>query len=504
MLFTSYAFTGFLAVVFPLYYLLPKRFQQPLLFAASYAFYCAGGPLGLLCILTETVCSYLAACAMDACAKKGRKRKFLIAGVFACLGTLAAVKYAGPVLSAVNALLKAAGMPLIGATGPVMPLGVSFYTFQALGYLIDVYRGSEKAEKNILKVSLFLSFFPLLPQGPVCRFGDMEKTLFKEHRFDPEGFSRGLQRILWGYFKKLVIADRVLIASGTIIGDPASYGGGFVFSGMLFYALGLYGDFTGGIDITIGIAQALGIRVKENFDRPYFSKSVKEYWRRWHISMGAWFTDYIFYPVSVCRPMLRFSRFARRKFGNTVGRKLPVYLSSLAVWLATGIWHGAGWNFIVWGLGNWLIIMVSQELSPLYERFHSRFHVQGKVWFKAFQALRTMLLMSCLRMLDCYRNVPLTFRMFFSMFTGEGWQAMAHGGLMGLGLTVADYGVLILGVVVLVSVSLIQRHGSVRGRIARLPYPVRAAVWFGLFVAVLLAGEYGTAYIQSQFIYGQY
>ena len=530
MLFTSYAFLGFLATLFLLYYLVPGRFQWKLLLAASYLFYFAAGPAWLLYILATTVTTYFAALRIE---DMGRRQKayikankdqlskeekkvyknriksgqwrWLLACLLFNLGILAVVKYTNFAISNVNGLLRAVGSARqFGFWDIALPMGISFYTFQALGYLIDVYRGTVEAERNPGRLALFVSFFPQLIQGPISRFGDLAQSLFAEHGFDGKRFSYGLERILWGYFKKLVIADRILTGVNTIIRDTGTYRGAYVFVGMLFYALELYADFTGGIDITIGIAQSLGIGVKENFRRPYFSKSVKEYWRRWHITMGTWFTDYIFYPISVCKPMLKFSRFARAHFGECIGKRAPVYLSSFAVWLATGIWHGASWNFVVWGLGNWVILMVSQELEPLYARFHGRLRVQGSWWFKLFQVVRTVLLMSCLRTFDCYRDVPLTFRMFGTLFTEGNWHILWDGSLLGLGLSVVDYGVLLAGLALLVTVSLLQRSGSVRDRIAAKPYPVRFLVWYGLFLAVLLAGAYGIGYDASQFIYNQF
>jgi len=248
----------------------------------------------------------------------------------------------------------------------------------------------------------------------------------------------------------------------------------------------------------------LGITVAENFQRPYFSKSIKEYWRRWHISMGTWFTDYIFYPISVCKPMLKFARFSKAHFGEVIGKRMPVYLSSFVVWFATGIWHGASWNFIVWGLGNWAVIMVSQELEPLYEWFHRRFHVKDTFVFRLFQVIRTILLMSVLRMFDCYRNVPLTFKMFGTMFTHRNWHILWDGSLLNLGLNGLDYGILLFGLILLVLVSLVQRTGSVRDKLALRAYPVRVAIWLGLFLCVLLMGAYGVGYDASQFIYNQF
>lgn len=530
MLFTSYAFLGFTAVLFLAYYLVPKRFQWKLLLAASYLFYFIAGPSWLLYILATTVSIYFAALWIEKTGQqqkayikahreqlsreekkaykdrmRARQWRCLLASLFLNLGILAVVKYTNFAISNVNGLLRLAGSARAFDFWDIaLPMGISFYTFQALGYLIDVYRGTVAAERNPFRLALFVSFFPQLIQGPISRFGDLAQSLYAEHSFDTRQFSYGLERILWGYFKKLVITDRILTGVNTIIRDTGTYRGAYVLVGMLFYALELYADFTGGIDITIGIAQALGIGVKENFNRPYFSKSVKEYWRRWHITMGTWFTDYIFYPISVCKPMLKLSKFARAHFGESIGKRIPIYLSTFAVWLATGIWHGASWNFVVWGLGNWVILMASQELEPLYARFHRRFDVQGRGGFKLFQVLRTILVMSCLRTFDCYRDVPLTFRMFGTLFTEHNWHILWDGSLLGLGLGAVDYGVLLAGLILLVAVSLLQRSGSVRDRIAAKPYPVRFLLWYGLFLVVLLAGAYGAGYDASQFIYNQF
>lgn len=530
MLLTSYEFLGFIAAVLLLYYIFPKRFQWKILLAASYVFYFIAGPSFLAFILTTTVTTYFAGrrigkigARQSAYIKenktlsreekkaykqkmKGRQWRWMLFCLLFNLGILAVVKYANFAISNVNGLMQAAGSGTrLGFLDIIVPMGISFYTFQSMGYLIDVYRGTVPAEQNPFRFALFVSFFPQLVQGPISRFGDLAKSLFEEHAFDAKRVCYGLERVLWGYFKKLVIADRILVGVTSIVkGDMDAYGGAYVFVGMMFYALELYADFTGGIDITIGVAQTFGVTVAENFNRPFFSKCIKEYWNRWHMTMGSWFTDYIFYPISVCKPMLKFSKFARAHFGETIGKRMPVYLSSFAVWLATGIWHGASWNFVVWGLSNWAVIMVSQELEPLYARFHGRFHVQGSFGFRLFQVLRTILLMSCLRIFDCYRDVGTAFRMFGTLFTEWNWHILWDGSLLGLGLSGLDYLILALGLFLLVFVSMLQRSGSVRERIAAKPYPLRFALWYGLFLVVLLTGVYGFGYDSSQFIYNQF
>jgi len=373
-----------------------------------------------------------------------------------------------------------------------------------MGYIIDVYRGTCDVEDNIFKLGLFISFFPQVIQGPISRFKDLSQTLYQEHSFDFKQISFGLQRILWGYFKKLVVADRILVAVNTLIGDPSTYDGIYVLVGMIFYAIELYADFTGGIDITIGVAQVFGVHITENFERPYFSKDIAEYWRRWHITMGTWFKDYIFYPLSVNPKMLKFSNWSRKTFPNGLGKRIPIYVSSFIVWFATGIWHGASWNFIVWGLLNCLVICLSEEFKPFYEWFHQHFHVQGKTYFKVFQIGRTFLLMSSLRILDCYRDVPLSFQMFGSMFTKWNLPELFQGTLLELGLSMNDYIIIIIGVLLMFSVSMIQRSGSVREKIDQKPVVFKFAVYYVLIFAIILLGAYSVGYDASQFIYNQF
>lgn len=530
MLFTSYEFIAFLILLFILYYAIPARHQWKLLLLASYVFYFVSGWKNGLFILLTTVSTYFLAKGIDKLHReqaaylkehkkemskeerkgykakiKSRQWRLLLMGLFLNFGILAVLKYTNFAIANVNGLLSFWGtekrLPFLNL---LLPLGISFYTFITMGYLIDVYRGKYPAETCLGRLALFVSFFPQLIQGPINRYDEMKETLYTEHLFDAREIAFGLERVLWGFFKKLVIADRILTGVTTIIKAPEVYDGIYVFVGMMFYALQLYADFTGGIDITVGVAQVLGIRVRENFIRPYFSKNIAEYWRRWHISLGAWFTEYIFYPVSVCQPMLNFSRFCQKHFGDYVGKRMPVYVASLAVWFTTGIWHGASWNFIVWGLLNGIIIILSQECEPLYARFHSRFPVAGTWWYSLFQVVRTVLLMSSLRMLDCYRNVPLTFRMFGDMLLHSRLSQLFDGRLMSLGLTMSDYLVLGLGTVVLIGVSLAGRNGSVREKLAARPAPVRYAVIYSLFLCTLIIGAYGVGYDSSQFIYNQF
>ena len=530
MFFASYEFIGFFILLLALYYIFPKKWQWVLLLAASYLFYFAANPRFLCYLLAVTVLTYVGARVIEANfvrqrtylrehkdtlgreekkTYKNEQKKIRLRWFVPCLilvlGILAVSKYTNFFIANWNGARSALGQTTqISFVNLILPLGISFYTFQAVGYLIDVYRENVQAEKNFFHYALFISFFPQLIQGPISRFGDLSQTLWAEHEFCWSNVRDGLFRMLWGYFKKLVVADRILAAVSLILGSPQTYHGAYIVIVMIFYTIELYADFTGGIDITIGIAQTLGIRVKENFMCPYFSKSLKEYWRRWHISMSAWFKDYVFYPVSVSKAMQRISKAAKTHLGERAGRRLPVYLSSFLVWLATGIWHGASWNFVVWGLLNWVVLMVSEELEPLYKWFHNRFSVGRRWGYKVFQVGRTFALICVLNLFDCYEAASTTVRMLLSIFSAWNWGILTDGSMLSLGLTALDYYVLLAGILIMFAVSLLQRTGCVRDKIARLHYPLQVVVWFGLFLLVLLWGCYGVGYDANQFIYNRF
>lgn len=528
MVFTSYIFLLFLAVLVLLYYILPKKVQWPLLLIASYVFYAWAGPVFPAYLAAVTLITYGAARFIgknieesDAFIKSNKetlskeekktykaqrkkvRMRFQVTAVVLCLAILAAVKYLNFFVSNISFIFGNSGDDFFIKIA--VPLGISFYTLQALSYLFDVSRGTVKAEKNIFRYALFVGFFPQVIQGPISRFADLSKTLYGPHRFNREQFFFGLQRVLWGFFKKLVIADRLMPVVSTVFSDVNAYGGGYMFFGILFYTFQLYADFTGGIDITIGIAQMLGIRVMENFNLPYFSTSLKEYWRRWHISMCNWFREYIFYPLSSSKGMQKFSKFTKKHFGKRLSRRLPVYISSFVVWFATGIWHGASWNFILWGLANWLILMLSEEFEGAYDRFHKKFAFSNKKPYHVFRVIRTFALICVLNMFDCLESAADIFRAFFSIFSSKNWGNVFSGGLLELGIDLSDYIVAAAGLLLLLFVSLYKnKNGDVRQALTKQKFPVKAVVWSVLFIVVLIFGTYGIGYESSQFIYNRF
>ena len=522
MQFTSYSFLLFTAIVILGYYLVPRKIQWVWLLAASYVFYLWAG-IEFVVFILFTTCStygatqiigkrleqqeaYLAEHKKDLTRDERKEYKnriksgnriWMIACLAANFGILALCKAC--LVEPLRTAFSGGGLSFLTLG---LPMGISFYMFQSMGYVVDVYRGTAKAEKNFFRLALFVSFFPQLVQGPISKFSQLAPTLYAPKAFDGKRVSFGLQRILWGYFKKLVVADRIAAAVVALKG-PEYTGVSFLVL-TVFYAVQIYGDFTGGIDIAVGIGETLGIQLPENFIRPYFSKNIAEYWRRWHISLGVWMKDYIFYPLSVCQPMLKHSKAARQKLGN-FGKRLPVYVASIATWFVTGIWHGLSPNFVVWGMLNCFVIVVSEELAPLYEKFHNRFGLKEKTWYGGFEMLRMFFLMNLIRACDLFPKVGEYFRRMGSLVTTFNFHVLWDGTMMKLGLTGLDYIILACSIALMFAVSLLQeKKGSVREMLQRRSAPVRYALIFALLLVVLLMGSYGIGYNAGNFIYNQF
>ena len=526
MSFVSYEFMAFVAVLAFVYYLVPRRAQWIVLLVGSAWFYYVCDAAQAIYIAAAIVITYvwslliyrmieneeahIASLGDDVSRKEKRQHRIsfrkkrncvLAVGIVLLLALLVGTKYLGFILG---------NIPIFGGTGDMftdvaIPLGISFFTLQTIGYLVDISRGLISPERNILRLALFIAFFPQLVQGPISRFSELSETLGREHDFNAQNMVFAIERILWGFFKKLVIADRALIYVQEVVNDVPDYRGGMAFICIVIYTLQIYADFTGGIDITIGVAQCFGVKVMENFERPYFSTSLKEYWRRWHISMARWFREYLFYPLSICGWMKAVSGFMGKVFGAGASKKVPVYLSSFIVWFLTGLWHGASWNFVTWGIMNFLILMISEELEPLYARFHNCFAWSNTRGYHIFMIIRTLAMLGILKMFDCFTDLGQMVDMLLSVFEPAGWHEAVSGGLLGFGLAAWDYIILIIGTIIMWAVSMRQEyHGSVRAQIKALPGFVRCIIWCGLFFAVVTLGEYGVGYEAANFIYNQF
>lgn len=527
MLLVSYEFMAFLALVVVLYYMVPGRFQWLLLLGVSYVFYAWGGVFYLLYPVITTISTWFLAGTigrMTAESKawirehnpgreekkeynrriKARQRRIMVSGLVLNFGILAVLKYFNFFLENINAFLGIAGTgEEISPVNWILPLGISYYTFQSMGYLADVYYRKYEPEPSLARFALFVSFFPQMVAGPISRFDQIKESLYGEHKFTTENLKLGAERMLWGYFKKLVIADRLGPAVTAIISSPKDYDGIYVLVGMIGYTLWMYGDFAGGMDIVLGAARIFGIRLPENFDRPFSSKSLGEFWRRWHMTLMMWLREYIFFPVSTSRFSKKASQLAGRILGKKAAGKVPVYVATMTVWFVAGIWHGASWNFILWGMANGVVLLISQELTGYYRKFHDACSFARTRAYARFQVVRTFFLFAFLEMFEYY-SFGTVFVMLKSLITSSSVSQLWDGRFEALGLTGADLGVLAVGVALMVCGGILKSQGSVGKRFGDKPVLVQYGVIFGLFLLVTVTGVYGCGYEASQFIYNQF
>ncbi len=514
----SIEFLAFLGALTLIYYLVPKKAQWVILLVGSLVFYAFTGFVAFAFLLAAVIVSFITVQILgkrqeslkkwlddnrERLSKDERKayraKHKNVSLLIVCLGIL--VMTAALVYVKYLSGFKVTAQGISFGKSLLEVMGISYYTFISIGYMIDVYREKAAVEKNILRHALFVSFFPQLAMGPISKYADTGAQLKETHSFSAKEAWCGTLRIMWGFFKKLVVADAIAPAIGYIVSKEL--GGVYFFLLCIFYSIRIYGDFTGGIDIVLGSAQLLGIKLPENFNRPFSSKSTAEYWNRWHITMGSWFTNYIFYPLSLTKVMQKASKFCRAKLGNGFGKRFPVYTATIVTWLATGLWHGIAWNFVVWGLLNCAVILVSQELNPLYDRFKAKF---PKLWnsapYQSFMAVRTFLLMSLIRVFDCYGNVPLTFDRFFSTFYTFNIAEIFSDKIEKLGVSYTQYAVIAVGIIIMTAVSRLSKKRPLRETLWERPVLGNALLAL-LVIAVLVFGCYGLGYDASAFIYQQ-
>ena len=485
------------------YHIIPRRVRWVVLLVASYGFYAARSLSGLPFILATTLSTWLGALRIDRIAStakarlkaekatlsaeekkqikaaaRSRERVWLYAVLVLNFALLAVLKYTDDVL----------GLAGCSPLGLVLPLGISFYTFQSMGYLIDVYNGKYAPERNPARFALFISFFPQLIQGPIARYDALGPHLTTPHRLDVDNIRRGLMLMLWGFFKKKVIADRALPMVDAVFGNPGQYGGAVIAVAVLMYSLQQYADFSGGIDLVTGGAELMGIHLAPNFKRPYFSVSLGDFWRRWHISLGAWMRDYVFYPFALTRPVSRLSKAAKKRFGTDFGRALPAALGNILVFLLVGVWHGATGNYVAWGLYNGLILALSALLEPAYKRFGERHAALVKSrGYYVFRVLRTFLIVNIGWYFDRCAHLSDAFSMLLRTFTQPMFSQLTDGTLLTLGITGAGFAILAASTVILFAVSAMQERGiGVRSYVLSRKLPVRWALLYAMILFVML------------------
>lgn len=496
MLFNSVEFLIFFPIVTLIYFIIPHRVRYIWLLVCSYYFYMCWNAVYALLLFGSTLITWLSGLAIDAYKKKDdEESKLRCQGMVAIsfvlnLSILMVFKYTGFIIDNLNLLFGRIGVTFaLPEFNILLPVGISFYIFQALSYTVDIYRGDVKVEKNLLRYSLFVSFFPQLVAGPIERSSRLVAQLYERHYFDFDRMARGLMLMLWGYFQKMVIADRVAVLVSQVFDYYTYYSGLQVFIGCIFFAVQIYCDFAGYSMIAVGAAQVMGFDLMENFRRPYLAVSVADFWRRWHISLTSWFRDYLYIPLG----------------GNRKG-KLAKYRNIMIVFLTSGLWHGANWTYIIWGGLNGLYQIVGELLRPVREGVKKVFRVKkDAASSRLLSMLITFLLVDFTWIFFRADNLSAAVGVIRQLFSGFNLSVLFDGSLYSMGLSQIDFTIGILAIIVLLAVDILhERDFRIRSWILSQGIWLRWTIYMAAIFSILLFGFYGPNYDAAQFIYFQF
>ena len=527
MNFISLEFLLFLCVVIAVYFVFPQKFRWIILTVASAVFYFFAGWsyfLFLVGVITVTYLSGLWIGAIDKSQKRyfddnaeltkdrknirkkrDNKRKKIICVVAVCLeiGVLVGLKYLNMIIAGIEAFAGLFGNPVTSGTLTLfLPLGMSFYLFKSLGYVIDVYRSTSLPQTNYFKYFLFIAYFPSLLQGPIERYENMALQLYAGKGITAENFSTGAERMLIGFLKKVAIADVIAEFVQNVVADYSA-GGAVIVLMLLMYAVQLYADFSGFMDISIGVSRIFGIELTENFDKPYLSQSIAEFWRRWHITLGAWFRDYLYYPIIASKLGRKLAR-KKKKWATS----LLSVIALLSVWICMGLWHGASLSFLIYGLYHGGIIILSSLLDGFYKKIRRKLGINGQSFaYKAFCTSRTFILVCFGYVFFVTGDLGISANMIAEIFTNFNIMGLFDGSVAVAGLSVFT----LLQVMLLIFLLMLQ------GDILKPRRPIisasngeitlrRAFVCITMIMCVIIgwlllysAGDY-----TSQFIYFQF
>jgi len=504
MLFNSGQFLLFFPLVVLVNFILPKSFRWIWLLLSSYYFYMCWEPAYALLMLLSTVLTYLSGVAIHRVGPRGadgqfspsqiRLRKLAVALSFVSnLSILVFFKYFDFLTENLCSALSVFGVALTKPSFSVLlPVGISFYTFQALSYTVDVYRGDVEVEKNFFRYALFVSFFPQLVAGPIERSSKLLLQLRQPKDFCFERMRRGLLTMLWGFVLKMVIADRTAIFVDTVYGDPGVYGGWYLVVATVLFAFQIYCDFAGYSTIAMGAAEILGINLMKNFNAPYLAQTVTDFWHRWHISLSTWFRDYLYIPLG----------------GNRKG-KLRKYFNLMTVFLVSGIWHGAAWSFVVWGGLNGLYQVLGETLRPVWRRIGNALGFgSGNRWTRLLKMLATFMLVDFAWIFfraGGLRGPQGALGIINSIFHADNAHIFVDGSLYLCGLDAPNFALMLVSIVLLMLVDLCAEHGiDLRAGIIRLPAVIRCVFIAAAVLAVFLFGIWGSGYDAASFIYFQF
>ena len=503
---TSFYFLCFFAGVLIIYYIIPRKLQWAFLLLCSIAYYLItdNAVLILYPIVSVAVC-YSGIRVIGTTENEFKKKVALISVIIVNIGILVILKYINFGIYSINGIAKFLGHKgnVLSGLKLLAPLGVSFYTFSLLGYVVDVYYGIAGVQMNPFKLTLYGMYFPAMISGPILKYRENGEQFFEPHYFDYNKVTMGIQRMLWGLFKKLVIAERLDVIVDTVFGKYKSYPGAYIWIATIFYAFQLYTDFSGCMDIVLGMSESLGLTLPENFKTPFFSKSISEYWRRWHITLGVWMKDYVFYPLLRSGFFTRLNKSWKKKFGKKRGKQFTTFVAMFILWFSVGIWHGGAWKYVIGsGLLHWFYIVMEELLEEPCANLMEKFHInpQSRV-INGIRIIRTFFLVCIGDLFFRSKNVPSAIAMLKLAVTTWNPQILWNGAILELGLNVPEFAIVILSLLLLLVVSILQQKDSVRNLIASRPLPIRWLIWYALLFTVILFGCYGPEYSAAEFIY---
>lgn len=495
MLFNSLHFLLFFPFVVCIYFLLPRKVRWVWLLVSSYYYYMSWNAKYAALLAVSTGITWLSGLLIGRCSGQQngeRKKKLLVAlSFFLNLLILFIFKYFHFGINALNKVLRLLHLSAVSSSFSVLlPVGISFYILQALSYTMDVYRGKVKVERNIFKYALFVSFFPQLVAGPIERSQDLLPQILIPHDFDFDRVKHGLWLMLWGYFQKLVIADRLAVFVDTVYGDPANYlhGGVINLTALVFFAFQTYADFAGYSNLALGAAEVLGFRLTTNFVRPFFSINITEFWTRWHVSLSRWFINYLYIPLG----------------GNRVGT-FRRYVNIMIVFLASGLWHGANWTFLVWGGLNGIISITERILTPLWRRMRILMKFDDRSGLmKCMQSVYVIFMFGFVQVF--FRSESIKQALDFLQGMGRlNPYDLFNGTLLKYGMDTVNFVIAALSLLILFAVAWLQRDGSsLRTKIDAQPLVLRWGLVIAAIAAVVFFGVYGPGFNAGKFIYFQF
>lgn len=529
----------FLPVVILSYHFAKEKHRWIVLLAASYLFYILQSGKLMVFLLISTATVFLTGLWLgklqqalseelktaekeEKKAIKAKSEKKQNRAAALCLivnfGIIAVLKYSAFFNSVVNSLLSATGgRTLLPVRTYALPLGISFYTMIAASYVLDIRRGIVTPEKNPAKLALFLGFFPQILEGPMCRYSDTAPRLYAGKDIEYTNLCRGLQRIAFGVAKRMLVADRVNNYINFVHTNYVNCDGGLIFISTLCYTFQIYMDFSGTMDIVIGTAEIFGIKLPENFRRPFFSKNASEFWSRWHITLGKWFSDYIFYPISMSKPMKKLTKSARKHIGGYYGPLLAGAVALLAVWICNGIWHGAGWQYLFFGLYYFVIILAGKIIEPGVGKVFGALKIdRGCKTVGFLNIIKTFLIFNLGELFFSAPDLRAAFSMLqimvrdfsfraLAMSTRPGYALLKDGNLYRIFLDWQDALILLICLAFLIIHGIRAERGKdVRSEIAALKPGWRTVIWAALIAAVFIFGGYGDGYSYLEPIYANF